>query len=431
MRNKNKSNWIQKNISLIILIFLYMQPIIDLFTSFCIHVLQIKITLGIVIRVLFLLFLFLYYLLIVPKEDKKKENYLIGLLVGYLVLFLGEVYLSKGSSVLFYELSNTIRAFYFPFLLVLLFTISKKQNIIIEKKHFVYIALIYIFFIIIPTIFGLELNGYTEGKTGNIGWFNSSNEISAVLSIAIPFIVYYLIKTKGLIKKIFISLAGLYVIFNLGSKIVILSLGITLLVFFFFLIKKQIEKKNVKIITLMLTTIIVVSGVGIVLIPKTNFYQNIKIHLDFLEVDHVTEIFTNYELFDHFVFSSRLSFLEETASNYHQAPIIEQLLGIGYIENYGTLEENRKTIEIDPFDILFRHGIVGFLIYMTPFIYCIVLSLKLQKREDYIYFLALGISIVLMCLSGHVLTSPAVSIFVALILITMISKNNQDRKEIG
>ena len=408
-----------------------MQPIIDLFTSFCIHVLQIKITLGIVIRVLFLLFLFLYYLLIVPKEDKKKENYLIGLLVGYLVLFLGEVYLSKGSSVLFYELSNTIRAFYFPFLLVLLFTISKKQNIIIEKKHFVYIALIYIFFIIIPTIFGLELNGYTEGKTGNIGWFNSSNEISAVLSIAIPFIVYYLIKTKGLIKKIFISLAGLYVIFNLGSKIVILSLGITLLVFFFFLIKKQIEKKNVKIITLMLTTIIVVSGVGIVLIPKTNFYQNIKIHLDFLEVDHVTEIFTNYELFDHFVFSSRLSFLEETASNYHQAPIIEQLLGIGYIENYGTLEENRKTIEIDPFDILFRHGIVGFLIYMTPFIYCIVLSLKLQKREDYIYFLALGISIVLMCLSGHVLTSPAVSIFVALILITMISKNNQNRKEIG
>lgn len=431
MRNKNKSNWIQKNISLIILIFLYMQPIIDLFTSFCIHVLQIKITLGIVIRVLFLLFLFLYYLLIVPKEDKKKENYLIGLLVGYLVLFLGEVYLSKGSSVLFYELSNTIRAFYFPFLLVLLFTISKKQNIIIEKKHFVYIALIYIFFIIIPTIFGLELNGYTEGKTGNIGWFNSSNEISAVLSIAIPFIVYYLIKTKGLIKKIFISLAGLYVIFNLGSKIVILSLGITLLVFFFFLIKKQIEKKNVKIISLMLTTIIVVSGVGIVLIPKTNFYQNIKIHLDFLEVDHVTEIFTNYELFDHFVFSSRLSFLEETASNYHQAPIIEQLLGIGYIENYGTLEENRKTIEIDPFDILFRHGIVGFLIYMTPFIYCIVLSLKLQKREDYIYFLALGISIVLMCLSGHVLTSPAVSIFVALILITMISKNNQNRKEIG
>lgn len=429
--DKNKSNWLQKNIGLIILIFLYMQPIIDLFTSFCIHVLQIKITLGIVIRVLFLLFLFLYYLLIVPKEDKKKENYLIGLLVSYLVLFVGEVYLSKGSSVLFYELSNTVRAFYFPILLVLLFTISKKQNIIIEKKHFVYIALIYIFFIIIPTIFGLELNGYTEGKTGNIGWFNSSNEISAVLSIAIPFIVYYLIKTKGVIKKLFISVAGLYVIFNLGSKIVILSLGITLFVFFFFLIKKQIEKKNMKIIALMFTTIIVVSGVGIVLIPKTNFYQNIKIHLDFLEVDHVTEIFTNNELFDHFVFSSRLSFLEETASNYHQAPVIEKLLGIGYIENYGTLEENRKTIEIDPFDILFRHGIIGFLIYMTPFIYCIVLSLKIQKREDYIYLLALGISILLMCLSGHVLTSPAVSIFVALILITMISKNNQNRKEIG
>ena len=40
------------------------------------------------------------------------------------------------------------------------------------------------------------------------------------------------------------------------------------------------------------------------------------------------------------------------------------------------------------------------------------------------------ISILLMCLSGHVLTSPAVSIFVAVILITMIDKNNQNRKEI-
>ena len=43
------------------------------------------------------------------------------------------------------------------------------------------------------------------------------------------------------------------------------------------------------------------------------------------------------------------------------------LLGIGYVENYGTLTENRKTIEIDPFDIVFRHGIIGFLIYMIPF----------------------------------------------------------------
>ena len=44
-----KYGWLQKNMNLIILIFLYMQPIIDLFTSFCIHVLEIKITIGIVI----------------------------------------------------------------------------------------------------------------------------------------------------------------------------------------------------------------------------------------------------------------------------------------------------------------------------------------------------------------------------------------------
>lgn len=426
-----KYEWLQKNMNLIVLIFLYMQPIIDLFTSFCIHVLEVKITIGIVIRVLFLLFLLFYYLFVLSKEARKKGKY-IWLIVIYLFLFMGEIYLSKGSSVLFYELSNTVRAFYFPILLVLLWTISKEQKLMIEKRHFVYISLIYIFFIIVPTLFGLQLNGYTEGKIGNIGWFNSSNEISAILSIAIPFIVYYLIKSKGIIKKVLISLACLFVIFNLGSKIVILSLGITLLVFFLLLIKKQIEKKNIKIIALFLSLIIVISSIGIVLIPRTNFYQNIRIHLEFLGVENISEIFANYQSFDHFVFSSRLSFLETTASNYYQAPLTEKLLGIGYVENYGTLEENRKTIEIDPFDLLFRHGIIGFLIYMIPFVYLIVLSIKPRKKENFVYFLSLGISILLMCLSGHVLTSPAVSIFVAMILITMIDidKNKQNREEI-
>lgn len=424
-----KYGWLQKNMNLIILIFLYMQPIIDLLTSFCIHVLEIKITIGIVIRVLFLLFLLFYYLFVLPKEARKKGKY-IWLIAAYLFLFMGEIYLSKDSSVLFYELSNTVRAFYFPILLVLLWTISKEQKITIEKKHFVYISLIYIFFIIVPTIFGLQLNGYTEGKIGNIGWFNSSNEISAILSIALPFIIYYLIKSKGIVKKVLISLACLYVIFNLGSKIVILSLGITLFVFFLLLIKKQLEKKNIKIIALFLSLIIVISSIGIVLIPRTNFYQNIRIHLEFLGVENISEIFTDYQLFDHFIFSSRLSFLEETASNYHQAPLTEKLLGIGYVENYGTLTENRKTIEIDPFDIVFRHGIIGFLIYMIPFVYLIILSIKSRRKENFVYFLALGISILLMCLSGHVLTSPAVSIFVVVILITMIDKNNQNRKEI-
>ena len=104
-----KYEWLQKNMNLIVLIFLYMQPIIDLFTSFCIHVLEVKITIGIVIRVLFLLFLLFYYLFVLPKEARKKGKY-IWLIAAYLLLFMGEIYLSKDSSVLFYELYNTVRA---------------------------------------------------------------------------------------------------------------------------------------------------------------------------------------------------------------------------------------------------------------------------------------------------------------------------------
>ena len=93
--------------------------------------------------------------------------------------------------------------------------------------------------------------------------------------------------------------------------------------------------------------------------PKTNFYKNIQVHLDYLEVDNIFEIFTESELVDHFIFSQRLTFLEKKHELYKDASVYEKIFGIGYIKN----NKQTKMIEMDYFDIYYSHGLIGFSLF--------------------------------------------------------------------
>jgi hypothetical protein len=80
------NNYLKKNIANIFLIFLYLQPVIDLLTSLSINTFHLSISLGMVIRFLFLV-LMLYYAFIINKSiTKPKLIYLISILI-YLIIF--------------------------------------------------------------------------------------------------------------------------------------------------------------------------------------------------------------------------------------------------------------------------------------------------------------------------------------------------------
>lgn len=400
----------------ILIIYLFMQPILDLTTSLFINVFEINFTIGIVFRLLFLILLTYYFFFIDKIKNKKRMLIYLSITFIYIISFVLEILYLKGFNSLNYEIQNLFRCFYFPISLVLLLSFLKNTNFNIDNSIIKKIFLIYILLIFIPTVTNTGFNGYTQGKVGSIGWFNSSNEISAIISLLLPLFIYEIINGKNIIINIFELLIALYVIFNLGSKIVILSLGIILFYYFIKLIIKWINNKKYKNIGILSTGIILVSVLGILVVPKTNFYKNIETHLDFLEVDNISSVFTDYKLFDHFVFSSRLTFMSNTYNNYVDSNISEKILGIGYIEKYGTDDVSLKTIEMDPFDIFFRHGIIGFIIYFIPFILCIGDIFKRRKNINNNYLLLIVISIILMNLSGHVIVSPAVSIYLSVFL---------------
>ena len=166
---------------------------------------------------------------------------------------------------------------------------------------------------------------------------------------------------------------------------------------------------------------------SIIILPKTTFYKNIQIHKDYLGFKNYTEILTNYELLDHFVFSQRLTFLKNTHINYMKSNILQKTFGIGYIENYGTDKISTKTIEIDYAEVFYRNGIIGFIIFFSILIPNIIKLLK--QKEKNIQNIELKTSILLILLlslfSGHILVTPSVSIFVALIIGGIYEKINQ------
>lgn len=267
-----------------------------------------------------------------------------------------------------------------------------------------------------------SFTGYFEGKVGTIGWFNATNEIGAILSGLLPLIF---IKGQSIWKIILLFLAIVIVFFSLGSKVTIFALLLTVLYFGIKIFKKSSNKK--KIITI--TAPVFITGIitAIILIPKTNFYKNIEIHLDFLKVDSIVDIFKDEHLIDHFIFSSRLTFLENTRTSYLESPITSKVLGVGFIENYGTDQVNLKTIEMDIFDIFYRLGILGFILYLIP-LYIVISNKKNKSNSE--EKLSLALFIFISSLAGHVLTSPAVSIYLILILLNLIKEEVPCKQEL-
>lgn len=411
---------LKNNIKKIILFYIYMQPLLDITTGLTQNYLNINFTISSIIRLVFLI-LCLYYIIKLDKAKNKKQNITKSIIIIiYIILFSITTITYKGTNALSYELKNTINTFYLPIITLALMDIFEQYKIKIDIKHIIYTYLIYILLIAIPNITHTGFNSYAISKTGSSGWFSSANATGNILSILLPIVILFIIKNKN--KKILtttIIITTLYSITSLGTKVPIISLIICILTTLLYFIIKWIKEKQKTKITISITGTIIVTLLTLILIPKTSFYKNIQIHKEYLGITNYTEILTNYNLIDHFIFSQRLTFLNNTNKTYQKSNIIEKTIGIGYIENYGTDNVSTKTIEIDYLDILYRNGIIGFIIYFSIMIPIIIKTIKKTKQKTLInleYKLSISLIIIIAFFAGHMIITPNVCIFVALII---------------
>ena len=409
---------VNNNISLILSIFLLLEPVLDLLTGYCLHTLKINLTVGIIIRVLFLFFI-LYLTIFIYKKKELRIPYLIILL--YSIIYILGIFLYKGGSNLFIEIQGLIKVLYFPIILISLYTL--KDSIRISKLTYLTTLFLYLIFIFVPTTLGMGYKTYEITKVGTLGFFNSANEISGIIGILTPYLFIILITTKKLIPKIGLLLIYLVVILMMGTKtpllILLLTLGLSLIYYWI----KEIKKKEYKKVSISIAILLLGLLSMIIIIPRTNFYKNIKTHLDFLEVNSILEVFQKEELIDHFIFSQRLTFLNNKAKIYNKSNLYQKLFGIGYINN----NKKTKMIEMDHYDIYYSHGLIGFIIVFMTLIY--VLRKILKKKEDITYSsymekISIFWILFLSFFTGHIITSPSVS-YLSVLLIISLYKNKK------
>ena len=427
---KKFNNLIIKYLEKIITAFIFLQPILDVLTAVSIKKFNINLTIGSITRIIFLLFC-IYYLIFLSKNYKKKNIIFLLLLGIYFTSFTIITLIYKDISILPYELKNTLNTFYLPITLITLLEIFKENKVEFKLKNLIITFNIYLIFIIIPALTNTSFLSYSHSKLGTVGWFLSANAVGNILSFLLPLIIWYLIKLcKNNLVKTIILISTLYVFINMGTKVPILSLliiAITNIIYFLFL---NIKKKNYKIVSISIVGVILSSIIAIIIIPKTTFYKNLEIHRKYLGIDSYTEILTSYDHINNFIFSERLTFLSNTHKSYKDSHLSEKILGIGYVENYNTRKESTKTIEIDYCEIFYRHGIVGTILYFCIFINILVVAIKniISKFNllNLEYFTSIILILLLSLFSGHILVTPAVSIYISLLFSIIIN----DFKEI-
>ena len=381
--------WLKKNFNTLLIIFILLQPILDLITGFGIHIWNMNVTLGIIARMIFLLVI-LYSVMFVYK---KKQNWLYyGILIVYGLFYILGIILFKDGVGLFSEIQGLCRVFYFPVLLIALYSI--KDEIKISKMTLMVVLVTYLVCILVPNCLNLGFETYEITKKGTLGFFNSANEISGIISLLTPIMILIFVSSKKIIPAVVISCIYLYVILTIGTKTPLLSLGITIFFTYLWFIYKEIKIKKYKRIGISFIALVLFTIALILILPKTTFYKNIETHLNYLKLDNVTEVFEDEKLVDHFIFSSRLKFMKERQQDYMDGNIYQKLFGIGYLNN----QKEAKAVEMDYFDIYYNHGIIGFILFFGIYGYFFYLIMKERRKldfEQYMLYISILLSIFL------------------------------------
>lgn len=416
----------------IIIAFIVLQPIIDIITSLSIEYLGLTITFGMVIRTIFMVFVAILGII------KTKGKYKIGMciyfctLLLYMIGFIANSYIQNGTALILTQAKGLIKNFYLPIIMVSLIPIFKAYEIKIDKKIFNITLMIYVITIFICSIIGIAFPTYKAGdKAGTVGLFYSANEIGAILCLLSPFLVADLSNKKFSIKDTVFILLFVYAVLQLGTKVPYFGLIILIVsIIFACIINGKIQKqkylyKKAGILFACLMCIYLITGLTPVGKNLSKIYGNIfpitEEMIKFGETKPGLTEFKNFEELKTTTVSGRDDFLKANKEKFTNGNLLNKLIGIGFIENEeGNIKELKLT-EMDYYDILFCSGIIGTTLFALPILIFAVMFIRysmLNKNKITIELIySIVMSAVVALLAGHVLVSPAVSIYIAIILV--------------
>ncbi|MFI8709406.1 O-antigen ligase family protein [Bacillus sp. NPDC077411] len=442
-----------------LLIFIMLQPILDLLTSFCIMVLKIDTTIGVITR-LFVMALGGIYILLQARE-KENRKYIIYLIVVGIVCAAGFVNnkFVKSPIILGEEIKFIAKSLY-PLIMLTCYifvfkSLKNKVNTYSKMRNYiVYSTLIINAIMVISIATGTDYNSYTSIKIGSRGWFYAGNELGSILAVICPIVFLYSIEKTTSIAKSYFWIPSLLMIFSLfaiGTKVGFGAIVGTMIVAVFmcyvqaFLQRKDRKKKPYLLNGIIAT--VVFAGI-LAYTPFSPFLKNIGFHFQFLEnkqemkeaeekkegkqhqkppVTQEEKEVKKKEETQSLIFSGREVFEKIYKDYYTEAPTSQKLLGMGYSGNFKD-NPGPKLIERDFDDWFYAFGIIGFALLLILFLYFgikILFVLITRFREVFtvkygLLATSLALSLGIAFIAGHVLTAPGVSIYFVVIFAYLI-----------
>ena len=409
-------------------IFLLVQPFIDLITSVMTKFFDIPITIGIIIRGLLFVFSVIYILFISNSKYKKISCIYIGILVIYAILYFGfKPELFSSISFLGSEVSYMFKYFYTLIILLLLLNIfdELKPNNRIVFKLLQLDLLIYCFIIVLANVTNTAFGTYANG-VGNSGWFFAGNEIGIILALLFPFL-YLIVNKTSSYKCLFIIIPVVLAMEIIGTKTSMLGLLLPTIVFFvYYLIRVKHGKVKQLIITSIILLVIICSSPNLPVIA--NIRNSIDIFNDRIANEENMDDDLTDEAITKVLFSDRDYYAKKIGRIYSNASIQDKLLGVGFTNRESINDDNiTKLIEMDFYDLFYRYGIIGFIIYLLPFGLMVVLCLKECIKIKFRFNakqLLLGyvscVSLFIAFMVGHTLGAPAVSFYLCLAIVLLV-----------
>ena len=438
-----------------------MQPFLDLFTSLTVRFGH-AITIGIIVRSIFMLFAFLYILSSSKQHKKKVFIIYFVILLLYFVLYTMLFLLHTNTHVALQNFYGLIKTFYICFVFIAGYLIYKDYGLLISYKTICIVIDLYMSIIFLAFITNSSFPSYQYGYGYN-GWFYSANEIGTIFCILSPLAAYVSISKLSqnslpFLKKILFVLPLLLIDFcasYIGTKVPFLGIISFLVIYSIYNLISYLHFQNKlplrKFVITLLTILIAICFMyqsplqkNVVMnyqnnqkqitsisdytqTQKSNVYNSEKAKENTLENNFVNNITSN-----------RINYMLPAKMEFMKSGILTKLFGLGYVDYFGTNNSIGKAIELDLACIFYRHGIIGFTLFSIPIlgalfaiIICFFKNISVIVLSDKActYFYSLLLSFCVALVSGHTLVAPAVSIYVAILLVQNIAYMFSHKKE--
>ena len=146
---------------------------------------------------------------------------------------------------------------------------------------------------------------------------------------------------------------------------------------------------------------------------QTPLYKNLIDKAKDLNLHNPIDVLTNFKLFDHFIFSGRLTNLINLNPSILAGSISNKLVGLN----------NAYLVKMDLFDIIYQYGFIGFSLFIILLTY---ITKKITNRKD-INFLPIITAIAASFLAGGIVLSPSVAIISVVISCNTLYKRKSKK----